>query len=419
MSRTADLCVTVRGEGNLFQSGESEDREGGVDLDSDNITIINGQLVTPFEIVPGTIVIEKGMITYVGPHSGAPAGGPIWDAPGAYVTPGLIDTHVHGGGGGDVMDGTKDALDVMAKTFAKYGTTAFVPTTLTASHQGILDCIGAVKEAAEQGTPGAQVIGIHLEGPFINEEKKGAQNPKYIRPPDLQELEKIREEAGPLLKTVTLAPEIPGALQAIKLLRSWGVTVSIGHTDAAFDEVMQAQRWGANLICHTFNGMRGLHHRDPGVVGAALTCDGFFAELICDGIHVHPAAMQIVLKSKGIDKVVLITDTIQAMDLADGRYDFGGLEIEVSEGAARLTSGALAGSTLSMAKAVQNAVKWLGVSVAEAIRMASLNPAQVVNVAHRKGSLQVGKDGDLAVFDEYINPLATIVRGKIVYEAER
>lgn len=382
-----------------------------------SITIINGQLVTPSEVIPGTVVVEDGIIIYAGPHDKAPQRGSIWDAKGAYVTPGLIDIHVHGGGGGDVMDGTLASLEIMSKTFGKYGTTAFLPATVTASHEELLQCVAAVKQATELGTSGAQVVGIHLEGPFINDSKKGAQNPEHIRTASLQELEEIWQEAGSLLKLVTLAPETEGALEAIKLLRSWGVTVSIGHSDASYEEVMEAQRWGASHICHTFNGMRGLHHRDPGVVGAALTCDDFSIELICDGIHVHPAAMELALRAKGVGQVVLITDTIRAMDLAEGHYVFGGLEIEVSEGAARLTSGALAGSTLSMAAAVRNAIKWLGVSVCDGIRMGSSNPAKAINLDHCKGSLVVGKDGDLAIFDDDINTIATIVGGRVVYEA--
>ena len=403
--------------GNVYHTGETEEGEGGVDMHKDSITIVNGQLVTPFEVMPGTVVIEDGIIIYAGPHDKAPKRGPIWDAKGAYVTPGLIDIHVHGGGGGDVMDGTLESLETMSKTFSKYGTTAFLPATVTASHLELLQCVAAVKQAAEHGTGGAQVVGIHLEGPFINDSKKGAQNPEHIRTASLDELKEIWQEAGSLLRLVTLAPETEGALKAIQLLRSWGVTVSIGHSDASYEKVMEAQRWGASHICHTFNGMRGLHHRDPGVVGAALTCDDFSIELICDGIHVHPAAMKLALRAKGVHQLVLVTDTIRAMGLAEGRYVFGGLEIEVSGGAARLMTGALAGSTLSMAKAVRNAMKWLGVSICDAIRMASLNPARTINLEHRKGSLVVGKDGDLAIFDGDINTIATIVGGRVVYEA--
>ena len=385
-------------------------------MHKNSITIVNGQLVTPFQVMPGTLVIENGIIIYAGPHDQAPRRGRVWDAKGAYVTPGLIDIHVHGGGGGDVMDGTVESLDKMSRTFSRYGTTAFLPATVTASRGELLRCVTAMKQAAQSGTSGAQVVGLHLEGPFISKSKKGAQNPEHIRSASLDELEEIWGEAGPLLKLVTLAPETEGALDAIQLLRSWGVTVSIGHSDASYEQVMEAHRWGANHICHTFNGMRGLHHRDPGVVGAALTCDGFSAELICDGIHVHPAAMELVVRAKGVDQVVLITDTMQAMGLPEGRYELGGVQIELSKGAAYLITGELAGSTLSMAAAVRNAVRWLGVSVAEAIRMASLNPARTVNIADRKGSLVVGKDGDIAIFDGDMNTLATIVGGEVVYQ---
>lgn len=379
--------------------------------------ITNGQLVTPFQVRRGTVVIEEGIITYVGDEANAPQGiEPVLDAKGAYVTPGLIDIHVHGGGGGDVMDGTVAALEQMAQTFARYGTTAFLPATVTATHKDILQAVDAVKEAAEEGTAGAQVMGVHLEGPYINDIRRGAQNPAHIRPPSLQELEDVWRTCGPLLKLVTMAPEIEGASEAIRQLRSWGVTVAVGHTDASYDQVMEAHLWGANHICHAFNGMRGLHHREPGVVGAALTCDGFSAELICDGIHVHPVAMKLLLRAKGPDKIVLVTDTVRAMGLPEGRYQLGGLDINVSQGAARLTTGELAGSTLSMAMAVKNATQMLGVSLPQAIQMASYNPAHTVGMGHRKGSLTVGKDGDLAIFDQDLNALATIVAGKMVYQ---
>ncbi|NLJ25727.1 MAG: N-acetylglucosamine-6-phosphate deacetylase [Firmicutes bacterium] len=384
-----------------------------------SIMITNGQLVTPFQVTEGTLVIEEGIITYVGPFDGAPRGvWPAWDAQGAYVTPGLIDIHVHGGGGGDAMDGAVTALEHMGRTFARFGTTGFLPSTVTASHQEILKAVGSAKQAAEQGTGGAQVLGVHLEGPYINTLKKGAQNPAHVRPPSLGELEEIWQKIGPLLRLVTLAPEIEGAPAAIRQLRSWGVTVSIGHSDASYDEAMTAHLWGASHICHTFNGMRGLHQREPGVVGAALSCEGFSAELICDGIHVHPAAMQLLLRAKGPDKIVLVTDTMRAMGLPEGQYQLGGLEIEVVDGAARLSTGELAGSTLSMGQAVKNAMGMLGASLSEAIRMASFNPAQVINMSHRKGSLTVGKDGDVAIFDKNLETLRTIVAGEVVYSRE-
>lgn len=381
------------------------------------ITIKDGRLVTPFVVMPGTIVVENGIITYVGSGADVPsAEGPVLDAEGAYVTPGLIDIHVHGGGGGDVMDGTGKALEVMGQAFSRYGTTGFVPATVTASHRETLRAVEAVKAAAGKGTGGAQVLGIHLEGPYIDMGKRGAHHPDHVRPPSLPELEEIWELAGPLLRLVTLAPELEGAEAAIRRLRSWDVTVAIGHSNATYEEAMAAHLWGASHICHMFNGMRGLHHREPGVAGAALTCDGFSVELICDGVHVHPAAMDLVMRAKGPDKVVLITDTLRAMGLPQGRYQLGGLEVEVTKEAARLLTGELAGSTLSMARAVKNAVDLLGVSLAEAVRMASYNPARAIGISSRKGSLTVGKDGDIAVFDAELNPLATIVGGQVVYQ---
>jgi len=386
-------------------------------LPKGSMTIKNGLLVTPFAVLPGTVVIENGVISYAGSDRQAPEGvEPVLDAQGAYVAPGFIDIHVHGGGGGDTMDGSRESLELMGQTFSRWGTTAFLPTTVTAGHRETLQAVEAVREVAEKGTGGARVLGIHLEGPYIDMEKRGAHNPEYVRLPLLDELEEIWRSAGPLLKLVTLAPEQDGAEAAVKRLRSWGVTVAVGHSNATYEQVMMAHLWGASHICHVFNAMRGLHHREPGVVGAALTCDGFSVELICDGVHVHRAAMDLVLRAKGPDKIVLITDTLRAMGLPEGRYQLGGLDIEVTAEAARLLTGELAGSTLSMAKAVKNAVTMLGVSLREACRMASYNPARTIGISHRKGSLAVGKDGDVALFDSELNPLATIVGGQVVYQ---
>jgi N-acetylglucosamine-6-phosphate deacetylase len=260
---------------------------------------------------------------------------------------------------------------------------------------------------------GAAILGIHLEGPYLCDAHRGAQDPRHLRAPDLGELDRLLD-AGPV-RLVTLAPELPGALAAIERLVDAGVVAAVGHTGATYDQAAAAFDAGATHAAHLFNGMRAFHHREPGVIGAALDRPDVVCELICDGLHAHPAAMRLAHRVKGAGGAVLITDAMQATGLGDGRYRIGDLPVVVRDGRAELAdSGTLAGSTLTMGAAVRNAVRLMGISLPDAIRMAAATPARVLGLEHRKGMLAPGRDADLVVLEDDLAVRATMVGGRWV-----
>jgi N-acetylglucosamine-6-phosphate deacetylase len=265
-------------------------------------------------------------------------------------------------------------------------------------------------EAAPSGS--ARVLGIHLEGPFVNRAFKGMQNEAHILPPDVEIARDLLTCGGGHVRRVSLAPEMPGAEAVIRLLRDEGISVSIAHTGASYEEVLKAVDLGATHVTHCFNAMTALHHRRPGVVGAAMLCDDLYAELIADGIHIHPAVMRLLIRVKGRERVMLVTDAMSAADLADGIYQFGGHEVTVLDGVARLQDGTLASSTLTMDAAVRNVVQLCNVSLFDAAWMASTTPAEALGLGGTKGKLQAGYDADLAVLDVTMRPRATWVGGE-------
>ena len=383
--------------------------------------IKNGTLITPFETIhKGVVVLKGGKIVAVGRETEVkvPGGAVVIDASGQIVTPGFIDIHVHGGKGRDVMEASYEAIKEIAKFVARYGTTSFLPTTVSASPDALVNVVKAVGAAVKRRTDGAEVLGAHLEGPYISSQRPGAQDPDFIRPPSLDEFNEIWEASNRTVKIVTLAPEVEGAKRFIAKLRGLGVVASVGHSNATYSEVVETVKYGIRHAAHTFNVMRGFHHREPGVVGAVLIHDGLTAELICDNIHVHPTAMKILVVAKGTEKVVLVTDAIQAAGMPDGKYRVGKRDVIVTNGVCRLESGELAGSTLMMNKAVRNMVKSVGIPLRIAIKMATINPAVVVNVDKRKGSLEPGKDADIVIMDDDVNVFMTIVKGKIIYQQD-
>jgi N-acetylglucosamine-6-phosphate deacetylase len=269
----------------------------------------------------------------------------------------------------------------------------------------------------ERGTQGAEVLGVHLEGPYINPEKHGAHDAEHVRPPSPEEIKEMLEAANRTVKIVTLAPEVNGSKELIKELGKFGVVTSMGHSNATYSEAVNAIKLGVTHASHTFNGMRSFHHREPGIVGAVLVHDELTAELISDNIHVHPVAMKLLVRTKGTDKVVLVTDAIQAAGMPDGKYKLGKQKVIVEKGVCRLESGELAGSTLTMDEAVRNTMKSVGMPLRIAIKMATINPAVAISVDKSKGSLELGKDADIVIIDYEVNVYVTIVKGKVVYEA--
>ncbi|MBO0961626.1 N-acetylglucosamine-6-phosphate deacetylase [Neobacillus sp. MM2021_6] len=336
------------------------------------------------------------------------------------AVPGFIDVHIHGVNGADTMDGTKEALDTMVAALPKEGTTSFLATTMTQEGKQIEK---ALENAGEymQTQPAygkAEILGLHLEGPFVNANKAGAQPIQHIVDPNLPLFKEWQQLSRGTIRLVTLAPEQPGGLEMIRYLKDQGIIASIGHTDATFEQVNEAIEAGANHVTHLFNQMRGLHHREPGVVGAAFLRKELKAEIIVDGVHVHPEMVNLAFKNKQSDGLILITDSMRAKCLKNGMYDLGGQEVTVKDGKAVLADGTLAGSILKLGHAVKNILSYTGCSIEEAIEMASVNPAKQLNVFDRKGSIAVGKDADLVILDENLDVFMTFCRGKLSYKRE-
>ena len=390
-----------------------------IELTAQNVIAIkNGRIATPIDIVSdGVILVKNSKIEAVGEKDKVtiPSDALAIDARGRIVTPGFIDVHVHGGGGSDVMDGSYDALNEMSTFEARHGTTGFLPTPYTDSQERLLASVKAIETAMKRGTSGGEILGIHLEGPYINIERKGGQPPKYIRKPDLEELRLLLEASNNNVKMITLAPEVNGGSEFVRRIIQYGVVASIGHSNATYDEALRAVDAGVSHACHAYNAMREFHHREPGVVGAVLSCDELTAELIADGIHVHPAAMKILVKCKGTDRIILVTDAVVGTGM-EGRYKLGGRDVVITKKDSRFLDGALAGSVLTMDSAVRNIMGLVGASLQDAVKMATVNPARRIGVYDRKGSLEAGKDADITIVDDQINVYMTMVMGKIVYE---
>lgn len=383
----------------------------------ERMIIAGGRVVTPAEAIPrGWVLVDGPKVAAIGsgdPPADLAAGAEIVDATGQTVSPGFIDLHVHGGGGGDPFAGTEDAIRAMTSFHLSHGTTAMLVTTGTLPEEQLADAIRLTAAVAD-APDGAVIAGIHLEGPFIAKRFKGAQPECHIRPASVGELERLRSIRPDFIRLVTLAPEEPGALTAVDYLCRSGIVVAMGHSNATYAEAERAIDAGVRHATHTFSAMRPFHHREPGIVGAALLDDRVTAELIMDGIHVQPEAARLLVRMKRSERICLITDAVAAAGLPDGRSELFGAPIEIVAGTARLPDGTLAGSTLTMDRAVANMVALVGVPLTDAIRMASLNPARVLGLADRKGSLAIGKDADIVLLDDRLAATLTILAGRVV-----
>lgn len=335
------------------------------------------------------------------------------------VLPGFIDQHVHGAAGADAMDGTVEDLAKIANALASEGTVGFLATTMTQSVENITKALEAVKEYKEAGIlEGAEILGVHLEGPFISLKHIGAQPLEYVAKPNVEVFKKYQEASGNNIKLVSLAVEEEGATELVSYLASTGVVASLGHTDAGCAHVEAAIKAGAKNITHTYNAMKPLHHREIGTVGSALLYDELNCELICDGIHVSIPAINLLRKCKPANKLTLVTDAMRAKHMPDGEYELGGQPVFVKNGEARLAAGNLAGSVLKMNNAVKNIMAFTGASLDEAVKYASLNPAINLGIDDKFGSIEVGKNASFAIVDENFNVVATIKDGYVIYEKE-
>jgi len=324
---------------------------------------------------------------------------------GAYLSPGFIDIHTHGNSGYDGVDGTLEAVKNIASYHLKNGVTSFLGTTVTSSKPVLeksIESISTYQNKQAKDSKEATVEGIYFEGPFFNVKKKGAQPQKSIVKPSLELIKHYVDLSNDAIKVVALAPEIEGAFEVVNYLNSKNITTAIAHTDSTYEEAALGIEKGMRIATHLFNGMRGFTHREPGTVGAVLNHDSIYAELIVDGVHLHHAAVNLAIKAKGTDKLILISDAMRAAGLSDGKYDLAGQEVTVENGEARLADGTIAGSTLNLNKAIKNVIKHNNVSIEDAVKMASTNPAKAIGIFDRKGSIAEGKTADLVFFDETI-----------------
>ena len=388
--------------------------------------ILAGTIFTPTETInDGVILIQGHRILKIGKKESVkvPSGTPVVDNRDRVVVPGFIDIHIHGAAGHDLMEGTSEAVSAVANYLARHGTTAFLATTATASIERTLHAARALGETINtsnrsHGTgekiAGAQPVGIHFEGPFLNVKKRGAHPASQIQKPSTSLLEKLLAAASGTARILTLAPELDGALTVLEFARSRGLRVGIGHSNATYEEAERAIAAGATHAIHMFNAMRSFSHRDTGIIGAVMTDKRISAELICDGIHVEKSAIQLLILAKGMDKLLLVSDSLSGAGMPDGNYRLGNFTVHVAGGVCRTVEGNLAGSTVTLDAAVRNLVSFTGLSYRECLAAATLNPARILGLEKQKGCLVPGADADLAVLDRNFYVTQTYVRGRPV-----
>jgi N-acetylglucosamine-6-phosphate deacetylase len=397
------------------------------------LALVNATAITPYRREDHcNLVLEDGRISQMGQAGDVnpPAAAERIDLEGLYVLPGFIDVHVHGGRGHDFADATPEAFDEISRFHASHGTTSLIATIYPQPAEAFLASIRRLREYGESAGPQRILEGIHLEGPFLNPKMHGAIRTDYMWPATLTGFYQIMEAAGPWARVMTIAPEMPGAIQVLKAAalrrlagdtRQGGVPhpihMSIGHSTATYDDIAEAIDNGLEGVTHIFNAMPPMHHRRPGVLAGTLLRDELFVEVIADAVHVHPAVLQLLLKVKGHDKIILVTDAILAAGQPDGTYDFSGQQVLVREGRAYLAQApdTLAGSTVTLDRAIRTMVQDAGASLEQAAQMASLNAARILEWKYRRGILAVGKDADLVVLDADLGVRMTIKSGHIVH----
>jgi N-acetylglucosamine-6-phosphate deacetylase len=378
-------------------------------------TLAGGTILTPDRtLVDHSLIIDGGKIQEIAPRSSFHlSANETMDVSGLFVVPGFIDIHVHGAMGFDTMDATAEALQAMSEYFARHGVTAFLPTTVTDSIEDTLAALQNVANTPPSPT-GARSLGIHLEGPCLNHEFRGAQPPQHLRVADSTEYNAWLESDQ--VRLITVAPEVDGVLDLIHAGKQAGIEFAVGHTSATYEQVLAAVERGLRQATHTFNGMPGLNHRAPGALGAVLSDDRIWAQIIVDGIHVHPAIVKLLITAKGIERTVVITDAIRATGMSDGDYALGDQMVHVKGGIARTDAGGLAGSTLTMDQALRNVMEFADLSLAEALPMLTRVPAASIVIEDHKGSLAPGFDADIVVLDASYQVRMTIVGGNVAYK---
>lgn len=395
-------------------------------MNGELLKIHNGRIITPYRIIPhGTVLVKGGTITAVCEGDLEVADAVEIDAMGMYIAPGFIDIHVHGGGGHDFMDGSETAFLRIAETHAQYGTTAMLPTTLTSEKKELLHTLELYEQANRNNINGAQFLGMHLEGPYFALNQRGAQDPRYIRAPDPKEYKEILAHSTSIRRW-SAAPELEGAIKFGQFLRSKGILAAVAHTDAIYEEVLEAFENGYSLVTHLYSAMSGVTRRNAfrfaGVIESAFIIDEMDVEIIADGIHLPPPLLKLVYKIKGADRTALVTDAMRAAGMQPGESILGslhnGLPVIVEDEVAKLPDrSSFAGSVATADRLVRSMVNLADVPLLDAVKMITTTPARIMQIADQKGSLVKGKDADIVIFDKGINIKWTIVKGKVVYSA--
>ena len=375
----------------------------------------NGKIVLKDKIVEGSIAVCNGLIEEIlTGNTKKYEDYKVIDLENKYIVPGFIDIHIHGAAGADAMDGTEEALKKISSYIVTRGTTKFLATTLTSSKEKLKEVLQVTAKLYNKELDGATIVGVHMEGPYFGVEYKGAQNEKYMKPASAEEIQEYLDINPGMVKLMSLSPHNTQTLETIDFLRKNNVIVSVGHSAAKYEDILKAVEQGLSHATHTFNGMRGINHREPGVAGAVLIKDEIYGEIIFDKIHVHPDIVKLMVKAKGTDKVICITDAMAATGLPDGDYKLGELDVYVINGAARLKlNDSLAGSVLTMDRAFKNMVE-LGYSITDAVKMTSTNAA--VEFGLNAGVIAKGKEADFAVLTDKFEVDMTIVKGKIKFK---
>jgi N-acetylglucosamine-6-phosphate deacetylase len=397
-----------------------------VGTEKDITKIFNGHIITPEGIIRnGSVLIKDGVISSISDHDEEVSGAEMVDAGGRYISPGFIDIHVHGGGGFDFMDNTIEAFLEIAKTHARYGTTALFPTTLTGSAEDIVNTLKTYDKAYPLNDMGSEFMGVHLEGPYFAMNQRGAQDPKWIRDPDPEEYEYIISQSGSI-KRWSAAPELKGAISFARYLRSKEIIVSLAHTDAIYEEILEGFENGYTLATHLYSAMSGVTRRNAyrfaGAIESAFIIDDMDVEIIADGVHLPAPLLKLIFKIKGPGKIALITDAMRAAGMPPGESVIGnlhsGIKVIVEDGVSKMPDRkSFAGSVATADRLVRTMTQMAGVSLTDAIRMITMTPAAIMKISDRKGSLVTGKDADIVIFDDNIHVYTTMVKGKIIYQA--
>ena len=392
-----------------------------------HLKIVNARIITPHVIIEnGSILVSGKKIAAISDKNIDEEGAKVIDAKGKYVSPGFMDIHVHGGGGYDFMDGSENAFLKIAEIHAQYGTTSMLPTTLTSSNQELLQTIAIYESANKKNRNGAQFLGMHLEGPYISMNQRGAQDARYIHNPDPAEYHEILSSAS-CIKRWSSAPELKGSFELGRFLKSKNILPAIAHTDAIYEEVVEAFENGYSLITHLYSAMTGVTRRNAfryaGVIESAYLIDGMDVEIIADGVHLPAPLLKLVYKIKGADRIALITDAMRAAGMPEGESILGslhnGLKVIVEDGVAKLPDrSSFAGSVATTNRLLKTMVNMADVTLTDAVKMLTTTPARIMNVSETKGELIPGKDADIVIFDEEFIIEKTIVQGKVVYDQE-